>query len=300
MTIGKSQTIITFKALPGYFKSYENESTKIIDSSKVDHLELLHGRTWTQLYKSIPENEPNVEYKFLVLGRHGQGYHNAAILRYGQEPWDTYWSFLDGDEHGSWFDSKLTPLGIEQVEATGANVYTPMVKGIGKFPDVYFSSPMRRCLETFIGSWGQANYKNGIDGTGKTIPVHMVENLRETLGEHSCDKRVVHSEAVKQYKDSTLVSGQKVDFQYPTNYSEEDQLWLADWRETDQEMDIRVHKGLVELFNQTKPDDRFISLTCHAGVIRSVLRNLDHPNISNVQTGKPVFVILALTRDAKQ
>lgn len=32
--------------------------------------------------------DPNVRYKVLFLGRHGEGYHNVAEREYGTEEWD--------------------------------------------------------------------------------------------------------------------------------------------------------------------------------------------------------------------
>ncbi|CCH59718.1 hypothetical protein TBLA_0B09030 [Henningerozyma blattae CBS 6284] len=283
-----------FKALPGFFKAYEEQNSKPIDSSKEDHLKFVHHKTWKDLYKSIPHNSSDIEYKLIILGRHGQGYHNAAIDRYGMDAWNKHWSLLDGDEYGEWLDSRLTPLGKKQVSRTGKEVLLPMVKGLGKYPDVYFSSPMRRCLETYVGSWGQV-YKM-VENDQKKLEITIIENLRETLGEHTCDKRVLHSEVISEYQNSKMESGHIAHWNYPKGYPEEDQLWFADWRETNEEMDVRVRSGLEELFSQVKSDERIVSLTCHSGVIDSVLRNLDHPAVENLDVGKSVIAVVALRR----
>lgn len=60
---------------------------------------------------------------------------------------------LKGDEYGEWLDSKLTPLGKTDVSNTGKEVLLLMIQDLEILPQKFFSSPMRRCLETFIGSW---------------------------------------------------------------------------------------------------------------------------------------------------
>lgn len=119
---------MSLRAVPGYFAAYPSEGFQGLDSTKYDHLELINHKNWKELYHAIPRNTKNRHYKLLILARHGQGYHNAAILRYGMEKWDAYWSLLSGDEHGEWLDSKLTPLGKDQVRRTGSNVLLPMAK----------------------------------------------------------------------------------------------------------------------------------------------------------------------------
>ena len=283
---------MSLRAVPGYFAAYPSEGFQGLDSTKYDHLELINHKNWKELYHAIPRNTKNRHYKLLILARHGQGYHNAAILRYGMEKWDAYWSLLSGDEHGEWLDSKLTPLGKDQVRRTGSNVLLPMAKQLGMLPHVFFSSPMRRCLETFIESWTPVLAETQELPAGTKISTRIIEGLRETLGSHTCDKRVAHSMAVDEYQDFSTESGHTVHWQYVPDYPEDDELWLPDHRETCAEMDKRTLNGLFELFNQLSSEEKFISLTCHSGVIQSVLRNLQHPPIYNLDTGKVVAVVV--------
>lgn len=280
------------RAVPGYFAAYPNEGFQGLDSTKYDHLQLINHKDWEELYYAMPRNTKTHHYKLLILARHGQGYHNAAILRYGMEKWDAYWSLLSGDEHGEWLDSKLTPLGKDQVRRTGSNVLLPVTKQLGMLPHVFFSSPMRRCLETFIESWTPVLAEMQKAPTGTKISTRIIEGLRETLGSHTCDKRVPHSMTVGEYQDFRTESGHTVHWQYVPDYPEEDELWLADHRETCAELDKRTQDGLSELFNQLSSEEKFISLTCHSGVIQSVLRNLQHPPVYNLDTGKVVAVVV--------
>ncbi|CAI1537169.1 hypothetical protein SEUBUCD646_0K00980 [Saccharomyces eubayanus] len=281
-----------FKAVPGYFAAYPNDGFQGLDSTKYDHLRLINHNDWKELYDALPKDTQNCHYKLLILARHGQGYHNAAISRYGMEKWDAHWSLLSGDEYGEWVDSRLTPLGKEQVRRTGTNVLLPMIKQLDMLPHVFFSSPMRRCLETFIESWTPVLNETQKPMSENKISTRIIESLRETLGSHTCDKRVAHSMTVGEYQDFIMDSGHTVHWHYVTDYSEEDELWLVNHRETNPELDMRTQDGLSQLFGQLSTEERFISLTCHSGVIQSVLRNLKHPPIYNLETGKVVGVVV--------
>ncbi|EJS42951.1 pmu1p [Saccharomyces arboricola H-6] len=283
---------MSFKAVSGYFAAYPNKGFQGLDSSQYDHLQLISHKDWKELYDDIPKDTQNCHYKLLILARHGQGYHNAAILRYGMKEWDAYWSLLPGDEHGEWLDSRLTPLGKNEVRRTGSNVLLPITKQLGILPDVFFSSPMRRCLETFIESWTPVLTEVQNASTRDEISPRIIESLRETLGSHTCDKRVAHSMATDEYQGFCMESGHTVHWEYVPDYPEEDELWLADHRETCAELDIRTKDGLFKLFSQLSKEEKFISLTCHSGVIQSVLRNLKHPPIFNLETGKVVGVVV--------
>ncbi|PPQ99020.1 hypothetical protein CVT26_014397 [Gymnopilus dilepis] len=60
---------------------------------------------------------PGSSYKFFLLARHGQGYHNVAELKYGTKAWNDYWAKLDGDGEITWGpDPLLTDLGQEQAK----------------------------------------------------------------------------------------------------------------------------------------------------------------------------------------
>lgn len=284
----------TYRALPGYFAAFPTAESNGTDSTKINHLKLINHASWKELYDSMPKDTATHEYKLLVVARHGQGYHNAAIDRYGEPKWDEYWSLLDGDEFGDWVDSKLTPVGKKQVGETGALVLLPIIEGLGFLPHVFFSSPMRRCLETFIESWTPV-FEKYEPSHGEVSPI-ILENIRETLGEHTCDKRVDHSVAVDGYQNYKMDTGHTIRWKYSEDYPESDQLWRADWREPESEMDDRVNEGLLEIFEQVSSDEKFISITCHSGVIGSILRDLNHPPIDNLATGKLVVAVVEVEK----
>ncbi|GMM53637.1 putative phosphomutase [Maudiozyma humilis] len=291
-----------FTAEPGYFSSFATPGQEALDSTVDDHNVLIAHPDWKQLYDAIPADTPSTQYKLLILARHGQGYHNYSMEKYGVQQWDDYWAMLDGDDGGSWLDAHLTALGKDQVRDTGRTVLLPLVQQLGFLPHRFFNSPMRRCLETFAYSWGQvlASEPHTLTRSGSTTVTNtVIENLRENLGSHTCDKRVPHSEALAEYTDYAIPAaspGTTVNWVYEQPYPEEDALWEEEHRETPDEMDVRTRKGLETLFaHAADPRDKFLSLTVHEGVIKSVLRNLEHPGVKNLQTSKTVAVVVKVT-----
>lgn len=291
MTQNKNH-FVEIKALPGYFAAYPTAQSNDIDATKINHLELINHNSWKDLYDSIPRDTPTHEYKLLVVARHGQGYHNAAIARYGQELWMKKWSILNGDEYGEWLDSKLTPLGQNQVSNAGKEVLLPMITELGFLPHAFFSSPMRRCLETFIGSWNHVfdAFPELVEGKS-SLSVSIFENIREVFNTHPCNERVSHSVTVDEYQDYKTNSGLTIHWDYEDDYPEEDQLWNTEHWETKEEMDSRIKDGLTSVFENVNPEDKLVSITCHSKVIESILRITDHPAINKLDTAKIVCIV---------
>ncbi|CCK68287.1 phosphoglycerate mutase family protein KNAG_0A06260 [Huiozyma naganishii CBS 8797] len=295
MTIFESR--LEFKALPGFFSGYATEDSGEIDARYHDHLGLINHRNWKELYKSIPRDTESHQYKLIILARHGQGYHNAAIARYGRESWNSKWCYLNGDEHGEWLDSKLTPVGQEEVKNTGLSTLLPMVDSLQILPHKCFSSPMRRCLETFTSSWTHVFQEHKeLLPENNTVNVKIFENLREDLNTHPCNERVDHSVSVSEYQDCKMKSGTSVHWEYEPDYPEKDQLWSPTQAESKEELDKRIHDGLTQVFETVSPTDKFISITCHSRVIESSLRNLKHPMIWWLGTAQVVCAVVEITK----
>ncbi|KAL8782687.1 MAG: hypothetical protein Q9213_005166 [Squamulea squamosa] len=87
-------------------------------------------------------------YKVLYMGRHGQGVHNMAESRYGRAEWDRYWAAQEGDSISSWVDPHLTDTGIEQAKTVNAFWKHQLAVAKTPAPEIYYSSPLYRCLET--------------------------------------------------------------------------------------------------------------------------------------------------------
>ena len=213
-------------------------------------------------------------YKFIVAGRHGEGFHNVAEDFYGTRSWDDYWSKLDGNGTITWSDAHLTDLGREQALEASAFWGQQLAWATQPAPETYYVSPMYRCLQT-------AN----LTFSGLKLPeAHpfqptVKEMLRETMGEHTCDRRstrfVIH-EACPAWP-------------IEPGFTERDELWRADHRETWEELDARTTGLLGDVF--TNDRRTFVSLTAHSGWIASLLRVTGH-RVFKLPTGSviPVFV----------
>jgi len=105
------------------------------------------------------------------------------------------------------------------------------------------------------------------------------ELLREALGVHTCDRRSTASHIKKSFPYVTLEPG----------FSEEDKLWLADYREPRSARKYRLAQFLDDVFEHD--DGVFLSFTSHSGAIGSILEAIGHRKFS-LQTGGviPVFV----------
>ncbi|CAL9728415.1 probable phosphoglycerate mutase Pmu1p [Monosporozyma unispora] len=285
------------RALAGYFESFPNSECESTDSQYTNPCKPINHKDWRHLYSSIPPNTSTHEYKLLLLARHGQGFHNAATDKYGQEAWNSYWCSLPGDENGYWVDSKLTELGQKQVSETGSQVLLPIVLQLGFLPHKFYSSPMRRCLETFIGSWGEVfSAKTDLINKNGILNIDIIEELREMLNGYTCNNRISHSEAIKQYQNYKTHSGVQLHWNYDDIYPELDAMWTSTLRETKSMMDERIMIALNKILTKSTSDEKLISITCHAYAIDSILRITYHPAIKHLGTAKVVPLIIEVEK----
>lgn len=89
-----------------------------------------------------------------------------------------------------------------------------------------YSSPLRRTCQTFLNSWGERD-------------VEIWEDWREIYGGHTCDKRSRRSEIEERFPMFRIEDG----------FVEEDELWKADDRETDEHMQVRMRRAMDRLFD---------------------------------------------------
>jgi len=109
------------------------------------------------------------------------------------------------------------------------------------------------------------------------------ELIRESIGAHTCDRRSSRSTIHKLYPDWPFEEG----------FAEEDPLWDAVMRETDEAMDRRLREGLDEIFGSD--DNTWISISTHSGAIAAILRVLKHRDFS-LGTGQVIPVLVKATR----
>ncbi|KAG8907907.1 hypothetical protein FRB99_001767, partial [Tulasnella sp. 403] len=249
----------TSQAVPGYFVQDELSAAPSIIGPVPERFGLLDNSSeyWTNFTSKVGElnrhASPHTAYKVVFLGRHGEGFHNVAEAYYGTEAWDDYWSLLNGNGTIEWGpDAKLTELGIAQAEAVHKRWSSELHLGGGvPVPTRLYSSPLSRAAKTMQISF------EGITGEEPLI----MERLRETIGLHTCDKRSTR----------TVIHRSFPKFKIERGFTENDELWKADWREPVEERNARVKLAMDEIF--TKPGTCIVA---HGGVIEAVLAVSKH------------------------
>ncbi|KAH8423448.1 histidine phosphatase family protein [Aspergillus melleus] len=220
---------------------------------------------------------PDTSYKLLFLGRHGEGFHNVAEQKYGTELWDCYWSLQDGDENGTWVDSRLTKLGESQAETAHRAWLSQIEAGIPA-PQSYYASPLNRCLAT-----ASITFKGtGLPLTEPFRPL-LKELLRETIGLHTCDSRSSKSAILAEYP---LV-------RFEEGFAEEDPLYDPDLRESDTARDVRFRDLFQDIF--AHDENTYLSLTAHSGAITSMLQVVGHRKFA-LATGGVIPVLVRAER----
>ncbi|KAL5632159.1 hypothetical protein ACGC1H_000239 [Rhizoctonia solani] len=284
----------TYEVVPGYFiqtNADTNPSTVGPNPPSFGLIANTSSTYWsdfktniTKLQKNAPKN---VKYAVCWFGRHGQGWHNLAESAYGTAAWDDYWSKLNGDGNMTWGpDALLTELGKQQAQLAHNAWVTELAKSDPvPLPSKLFSSPMSRAASTlditFTGILLTESGKND-----KVRP-YVMEGLREVIGVHTCDKRRTKSYIREAYNDFRIEPG----------FTEEDELWTADHRETNAETDSRLRATLDTIFGRLLGSkDTFISVTAHSGAISSALRVLGHRAYS-LPTGGVIPVVIKATEN---
>jgi broad specificity phosphatase PhoE len=204
------------------------------------------------LNKKAPRNE---RYTLFFMGRHGEGYHNAAESYFGTPAWNCYWSELDGNGTVTWADAKLTEVGIQQ--ALRVNKFWASLIKDGKIspPETYYTSPLYRCLDTARLTF------TGLDLPRKSPFVPVVkEFLREGISAHTCDRRSSKSSIRQNFPG----------FKFEKGFAEEDPYWTELYAEPRDNQDARSKAVVDDIF--TNDDSTYISISSHSGEIASLLR----------------------------
>lgn len=271
-----------FEVVPGQFK----QSLKETNEEKFDYLREHFGvaNSWDSISEKLHElnqEDENTCYKVLFLARHGQGFHNLAHSRYGNDAWNNHWSKLNGDGEIVWGpDPLLTELGTSQARENQAQWKEELVNNKHKNkslirPTKWFVSPLSRSIDTLINTWDEI-----VDFD--VVKPFIQENLRETIGVHTCDKRSPRRIIAGKYETRG--------FDIEPGFAEEDIYYKSDYRESVAEQGVRINKNLQSIFNDN-PNDSIVCITSHSGSIRAQLLVLGHRPFA-VGTGGmiPVFV----------
>ncbi|CAH2350535.1 probable phosphoglycerate mutase Pmu1p [[Candida] railenensis] len=272
-----------FETVQHIFKQSSNET----DDTKFDYLKENFGIevSWDEindkLVKLNNKAEENEVYKVLFLARHGEGYHNVAHEKYGNDAWNEYWSKLNGDDEMIWGpDAELTQKGRGQAKDNWRE-WERQIKGANApIPTKFYSSPLSRSIDTLILTWEK------IVDLARLKPL-IKEKIRETIGVHTCDKR--SSKSILQSKYSEL------GFQFEADFAEEDIYFKPNVRESVSEHALRLNKAFQEIFNENGKENPYICITSHSGTIRASLLALGHREFS-VGTGGMIPVFVKATR----
>ncbi|KAJ5098854.1 hypothetical protein N7532_005855 [Penicillium argentinense] len=243
-------------------------------------------RFYHQVQKLNEDSPKSVEYKVLFLGRHGEGYHNAAETFYGTPAWNCYWAELDGNSTATWKDATLTSAGIAQALKANTFWQKEITEQRIHTPDNYFVSPLTRTLQT-------ANYTftglNLPDGSADFKPL-IKELFREGISIHTCDHRRSKSHITNLFPDWPIENG----------FSEEDELWNGVTAETSSAQDVRSSTALSQVFftSASSKKEAFVSVTSHSGEISSILRVVGHRAFS-LSTGAVIPVLVRAERKGR-
>ncbi|KAK6526318.1 hypothetical protein TWF694_004917 [Orbilia ellipsospora] len=209
---------------------------------------------------------PDETYKVLYLARHGQGYHNLAIEKYGHPKWEREIGMLreyEGLQLGPDPDltdtGKKEALGVNKIWKTQISKY--MLSEAGALPQKFYASPFTRALQTLEVTWHDI-----VLNLPDAPKVHVKEGLRETIGRHYCDYRGDMRDIRKAFPWVETEEGMK----------DEDTIW-TEAREDGRvggSMDWRVRDALDDIF--INDGETFISITAHSGCLGCVMRVTGH------------------------
>ncbi|XP_059591963.1 phosphoglycerate mutase-like protein 1 isoform X2 [Vitis vinifera] len=195
--------------------------------------------------------------KTLHLVRHAQGIHNVD----GDKNYKAYLS-------PAFFDAQLTHLGWQQVDNLRKHVHAC---GLAKRIELVITSPLLRTMQTAVGVFGGEGYKDRMDVLPLMVanagecnrsaissldspPFLAVELCREHLGVHPCDKR----RSISDYQFLFPA----IDFSLAK--SDEDILWKANVRETNEEVAARGLKFMNWLWTRKEKE---IAIVTHSGFL---------------------------------
>ncbi|KAI0378914.1 phosphoglycerate mutase-like protein [Hypomontagnella monticulosa] len=223
----------------------------------------------------------NTQYKVLFMGRHGEGYHNAAESYYGTPAWNCYWGPLEGNGTVVWRDAKLTKDGLAQCTKANAFWKHALVTEKIPAPQSYYSSPLIRSATTANLTFADLDLP-----VDRPFVPTVKEFLREGISMRTCDER-----SNKTYIQSLLPG-----FKFEEGFTEDDELWKGYEGETTEAQWKRTKTVLDDIFSND--DSTWISITSHSGQIRANLRTLGHIEFS-LSTGQAIPALIKAVNQRK-
>jgi broad specificity phosphatase PhoE len=160
-------------------------------------------------------------------------------------------------------------------------------------PRRHYASPLARCLETcelaFSGltlpppppSSSSPAHQAGEIAIPPFKPV-IKELLRERLGVHTCDRRRTRTWIRENHPLFAIEDD---------GFSEQDELWRPDVRETLLEHAARAEGFLEDLFANDDGGETIVSVTAHSGTIQALYAATGHEEV-RVAPGTIVPVLI--------
>ncbi|ETS79433.1 hypothetical protein PFICI_09286 [Pestalotiopsis fici W106-1] len=224
--------------------------------------------------KELNKNAPDgVSYKVVFVTRHGQGHHNVQEAKVGTKEWEGHWALLDGDGTVTWADADLTEKGQQQAVETG-RIWAELIQEREMPFPVLYCSPLQRCLKT-----SRIIYQDLSAKRGRLYRPIVKELLREQMGRHTCDRRSPRSWIQANFPECVFEDG----------FTEADELFRSDVRETDDEGIAREHVVLEDIFAHEPAD--FIALTMHSAASRFLMEAIGHEVVRLAPAASIVFLI---------
>ncbi|OQO05749.1 hypothetical protein B0A48_09843 [Cryoendolithus antarcticus] len=236
---------------------------------------LTDWQRFASVVNSLNANAPlNTVYKVFWLGRHGEGFHNAAETYYGTPAWNCWWSELTGNATVSWEDADLTAPGIKQAQIANAFWKSEIAVQKTPYPQSYYTSPLTRCTRTANITFSDL----ALPHYYPFVPT-IKEFFREGISTHTCDHR----------SNKSVIAARFPTYKFEPGFAQVDPYWTGITAEPAPAQDIRSKKALDQVFAQD--DHTWISVTSHSGEIASLLRVLGHKTFS-LSTGAVIPVLV--------
>ncbi|KAG7663605.1 PMU1 [[Candida] subhashii] len=279
----------SFEVVQGFFKQSDPATNDLKFNYAWEHMGRL--KSWEDIISELKELNDNANenesYKLIFCARHGQGYHNLIVQKYGIQAWIDKYHALSTDGEYTWApDPNLTETGVKQSEENNELWKQELSLG-APMPSKFFVSPMQRSSRTFVNTWDDIKPKD----------VHPVvkEKIRETLGKNLCDQRSPKRVIDERFGKYGFITDELV----------EEDIYFTETRETMVEQSIRVNQFVQELFEsdvtngivdkEKKQAHTFISTTSHAGTIRCFINVFQHRHFT-ISTGGMIPIVVKATR----
>lgn len=270
-----------FEVVPGFFVQSESSTDDINFNYALENFGIT--KPWPELVERLlklnAELSPNESYKLVFFARHGQGPHNVVIGKYGYDEWKRKWHALERDGDYVYApDPPLTDLGIAQAIENNIVWKQQLAQG-APVPTRFYVSPLQRSSHTLVLTWK--------DLRPHESKVKVVENLREIIGFHLCNKRSSRTTILERFDSQGFFT--------EDGFAEEDELHDPIHEEEANDQCIRSNKFLQQLFNEA--DDQIVYTASHGGTIKSFLMILGHREYT-IPTGGMIPVVIKATRSS--